>query len=119
MGTAFPASAGADVGGRAYPPLMPALHPDVALSVRLDAICGANRYTRDPAPVVDELRAAAGDRTTLRDDVIGTWIGYFRGDETATLCDALLTAFPGAAAWVRVGEQRRGAPNHGTEWARQ
>lgn len=32
------------------------------LSIALDAIYSRNRYTTDPAPVIAELRATAGDR---------------------------------------------------------
>lgn len=83
------------------------LHPDVALSVRLDAICGRSQYTRDPGSVIDEIRAVAGARTTIRDESIGTWVGYFREQHVERLCAALLDAFPGAAAHVPIGAARR------------
>ncbi|AMG84330.1 hypothetical protein AXH82_13670 [Microbacterium sp. PAMC 28756] len=35
------------------------LSRETLLSIRLDAVCSRNRYTKDPAPVVDELRATA------------------------------------------------------------
>ena len=84
------------------------LHPDVALSVRLDAICHRNRYTGDPAPVVEEITRLVGDRTRVRDETIGVWAGFNRYEYTTTLCDALLEAFPGARAFEHVGVRRRG-----------
>lgn len=84
------------------------LDPDIAVSVRLDAICSRNRYTADPAAVIDEITRVVGDRTTVRDETIGTWVGFNRDDYTATLCDALLEAFPGARAYEHVGIRRRG-----------
>lgn len=38
----------------------PLLEPEVKVDVLLSAMCGRNQYTRDPAPVIDELIAAAG-----------------------------------------------------------
>lgn len=90
------------------------LYPDVALSVQLDATCGRGQYTRDPAPVVAELRAAAGDRVDILHETVGTWVGYFDSPETHTLCAALLDAFPDAEPWVEVGRRRRGHM-HGTD----
>ncbi len=84
------------------------LTPDVVLSVRLDAICGRHQYTRDPAPVVAEVTRLACQMTTVRDETIGTWVGFFRDTHTALLCDALLEAFPGARAFEHVGVRRRG-----------
>lgn len=79
-----------------------AIHPDVALNVALSAICGRNRYTKDPALVVDELRVMAGDRTDILAQVAGTWAGYYRDQYTQRLCDALLE-IPGAEGWVELG----------------
>ena len=59
-------------------------------------------------PVVDEIRAAAGGRVQLRDETIGQWVGYFRSGPTATLCDALMAAFPAARVHVPEGVRRRG-----------
>ncbi len=84
------------------------LTPDVVLSVRLDAICGRHQFTRDPAPVVAEVTRLAGAKTTVRDETIGVWVGFFRDTHTAVLCDALLDAFPGARAVEYVGVRRRG-----------
>ncbi len=84
------------------------LTPDVVLSVRLDAICGRHQFTRDPAPVVEEITRLAGRMPTVRDETIGAWVGFFRDTHTAVLCDALLEAFPGARAFEHVGIRRRG-----------
>lgn len=92
------------------------LHPDVALSVHLDAICGRNQYTNDPAPVIGEIHAAAGHRTALRDEAVGTWVGYFREQHTEQLCVALLSAFPGSLAHVAVGTARRGIAHSTAEY---
>ncbi len=94
------------------------LHPDVTLSVHLDAICGRNQYTRDPAPVIEEIRAAAGGRILVRDDAVGCWVGFFRAAETTMLCDALLTAFPGAREHVATGAGRRGLAHSAAGYAR-
>lgn len=78
----------------------------VKLSVALDAICSRNRYTADPAPVLDELRATAGDRTEVLAEAVGTWVGYFEGEYTATLCAALRT-LPDLEPWIALGQHRR------------
>ena len=74
------------------------------------AIAGwiGNRYTGDPAPVVEEITRLVGDRTRVRDETIGVWAGFNRYEYTTTLCDALLEAFPGARAFEHVGVRRRG-----------
>lgn len=84
------------------------LHPDVALSVTLSAICARNRYVTDAGPVLAELHAAAGDRDDVLAEVAGTWAGF---NETDAHAGALLTALrgiPGAEAWVEVGRNRAG-----------
>lgn len=84
------------------------LHPDVALSVTLSAICARNRYVTDAGPVLAELRAAAGDREDVLAEVSGTWAGF---NETDTHAGALVTALrsiPGTEAWVAVGRTRAG-----------
>lgn len=88
------------------------LHPDVALSVRLDAICSRSRYTADPGRVIDEIARLTVDREGVRDETVGAWVGFFRDEYTATLCDALLDAFAGALAHEHVGERRRGSATH-------
>lgn len=89
------------------------LSPGVKLSVALDAICSRNRYTTDPAPVLNELRAAAGDRTDVLAEAVGTWVGYFEDEYTATLCAALRT-LPGLEPWIAVGQHRRSLPDPST-----
>lgn len=85
------------------------LSPDVALDVRLSAICSRNRYVDDPRPVIAELRAAAGYRTDMLAKVAGSWVGYYEDEHTANLCIGLRT-IDGAAAWVDEGRTRRGQP---------
>ena len=89
------------------------LSPDVALSVHLDAICSRNRYTADPAPVIDELRATAGDRTDILAESVGTWVGFFESRDTATLC-AALRALPDLEPWIALGQHRAALPHHRT-----
>lgn len=85
------------------------LSPATKLSVELDAICSRNRYTTDPAPVLDELRATAGERTDVLAEAVGTWVGYFEGEYTATLCAALRT-LPDLEPWIALGQHRQSLP---------
>jgi len=89
------------------------LTPDAMLTVTLDAICSRNRYTTDPAPVIDELRATAGDRVDLLTESVGTWVGFFEDDYTRVLCTAL-RELPGLEPWLALGVHRRSLPNHST-----
>lgn len=89
------------------------LSPDTRLSVLLDAICSRNRYTQDPAPVVTELLATAGDRHDILTESVGTWVGYFEDDDTRTLCVAL-RELPDLEPWIAVGRERFAAPHHKT-----
>jgi hypothetical protein len=86
---------------------------DALLTVHLDAICSRNRYTRDPGPVLAELRATAGDRVDLLTQSVGTWVGYFEDDYTRILCTAL-RELPGLEPWLALGAHRRGMPDHST-----
>ena len=90
------------------------LHPDVALAIRLSAIMSRNRYTRDPAPVIDELKLTAGDRTDLLAAEAGRWAGYYGDEHTAALADALLE-IPGAREHVADGARRRGMQWNGNQ----
>lgn len=89
------------------------LHPDVALDVQLSAICSRNRYTKDPGPVLAELRAVAGDRVDVLAKVAGSWAGYYDNEHTHTLAAAMLE-LDGVGPWVELGRQRRTKPPHGT-----
>lgn len=90
------------------------LHPDVSLSVRLDAICSRHRYDRDPTAVLDELRREAGGRAAILAESAGTWAGYFDSDETRAVTSAIREQIPGAEHWFTVGAHRRSRPTHGT-----
>ncbi|WEG10411.1 hypothetical protein PU630_07650 [Microbacterium horticulturae] len=68
------------------------MHPDTAVSVRLDAICGRPDILHEP---------------------VGEWVGYFDGDWRHGMSVALLKAFPAAAKYVEIGHRRRGRV-HGT-----
>jgi hypothetical protein len=83
------------------------------LNIELSSICSRNRYTTDPAPVVEEMRRVAGGRTDILAEAAGTWAGYYDSDETRILVEALME-IPGAAEWVDVGRRRRGLPPHRT-----
>lgn len=87
------------------------LSPAVKLSVTLDAICSRNRYTRDPEPVLVELRATAADRPDVLAEAVGTWVGYFEDENNATLCAALRT-LPDLDEWITLGRLRRGMRAH-------
>ena len=87
------------------------MHPDTALDIRLSAIITRGQFTTDPATIIAELRAVAGARVDVLHGTVGTWVGYFGGDEhLSALTDALLTEFgldalrPG----IEVGRSRRG-----------
>lgn len=85
----------------------------VALDVALSAVCTRNMLTRDPAPVIAELRALAGDDHELLAEVAGLCSGYYEGEHEKALCDALASQIDGAAPWVQLGRQRRARGVHG------
>ena len=89
------------------------LSPDTLLSVTIDAICSRNRYTADPAPVIAELYATAGERLDILTESVGTWVGYFEDAQIATLCTALRD-MPDLEPWIAVGAHRRALPDHRT-----
>lgn len=90
------------------------LDPDTLLGITLGAICSRNQYTDDPAPVIAELIATAGDRTDILAREVGRWSGFYDDEYTHTLAQALLE-IPGAAEWVELGRDRRNAGSHGTQ----
>lgn len=90
------------------------LHPDVALSIQLGAIMSRNRYSQDPAAVIAELYAVAGDRVDLLTREIGSWIGYYGDDYTRTLTDALRALPLELDRAIEHGQRRRLAGTHST-----
>lgn len=56
--------------------------------------------------------------SAVRDETIGTWVGFFRDEHTTLLCDALLEALPGARDYEHIGTRRRGVPVHGAPHVR-
>jgi hypothetical protein len=92
------------------------LSPDVMLSITLDAICSRNRYATDPAPVIAELYATAGDRVDILTESVGIWVGFFEDPHVATLCTAL-RELPGLEPWIAIGASRRAQPDHRTPTA--
>jgi hypothetical protein len=89
------------------------LSPDTMLSITLDAICSRNRYTKDPAPVIAELYATAGDRLDILTESVGIWVGFFEDDYLRTLCTAL-RELPGLEPWITEGARRRSQKDHST-----
>ncbi len=94
------------------------IDPETLLDVTLSAICARNQYTRDPAPVIAELTAAARGRDDALARAAGIWAGYFDSPETRALADAL-RGLPGAAEWVGEGHRRKGIPQHGAPTSRR
>jgi hypothetical protein len=88
------------------------LEPDTRLDVELSAICARNQYTRDPAPVIAELTAAARGCDDILAQTAGIWAGYFDSPETHPLA-AALREIPGAEPWATEGRRRRGILSHG------
>lgn len=88
------------------------LDPDAMLDVTLSAICARNQYTRDAAPVIAELTAAARGRHDVLARAAGIWAGYFDSPETRCLATAL-RQITDAETWVTEGRRRRGIPRHG------
>lgn len=72
------------------------------------------RYTKDPGPVIAELRQVAGSRLGILAMEAGSWSGFYEDENTRTLARALLD-IPGATEWVAVGQERRQAGRHSTE----
>ncbi|MCI1017862.1 hypothetical protein HWD99_04410 [Microbacterium sp. C5A9] len=89
------------------------LSPDTMLSIQLDAICSRNRYTQDPAPVIEGLRAAAGDRIDILTESVGIWVGFFDDDYVHTLCEGL-RELPGLEPRIAEGSRRRSLKGHTT-----
>ncbi len=90
------------------------LDPDTLLGIELATICSRNRYTDDPAPVIAELIATAGDRQDILAQEVGRWSGFYDDEYTHALAQAVLE-IPGASEWVQLGRERRAAGTHGTE----
>lgn len=83
------------------------------LDVTLTATMTRNLLTSNPAPVIKELRALAGDDVELLAEVSGRVSGFYDEPHTHMLCAALADQIEGAAAWVPLGRKRRSAPVHG------
>lgn len=90
------------------------LTPDVALRINIGCVMSRNRYARDPAPVIAELHATAGDRIDLLTEEVGLWIGFYEDDYTRPLTSALREMPLELDAWITVGTQRRLVGTHST-----
>lgn len=95
---------------------MSRLSPDTLLSIELGSICSRNRYTTDPAPVIDQLLTTAGDRVEILQEAVGSWIGFYEDQYTTTLATAL-RELPGLGPWIAQGAYRRSIPDHRTPTA--
>lgn len=92
---------------------MSRLSPDTLLSIELGAICSRNRYTKDPAAVVEQLLVTAGDRIEILREAVGSWIGFYEDEYTIILATAL-RELPGLESWIGEGAYRRSLPDHRT-----
>lgn len=97
---------------------MPALDPRTQLGVQLSAICSRHRFDPDPTNAITELRTAARQHTDLLAEECGIWAGFYREPHTRVLADALVEHIEGAAAWVDVGQRRRGTVHSGSGFTR-
>lgn len=91
------------------------LRPEVKLGVELSAIMSRNMYTTDPDPVLDQLRATAGDRIDILAMEVGTWIGFYETDRDRSVLIEALRTFPGLEEWIAIGRARFGAGRHSTQ----
>lgn len=83
------------------------------LDVQLSAFVSRNLLTRDPDPVIAELRRMAGEDVELLAEVCGSCAGWYEAPETMPLCAALVDQIVGAAPWAVAARERRSAPTHG------
>lgn len=90
------------------------LHPDTLLSIQISTIISRNEFIDDPAPVIAELYATAGDRTDLLTAEVGRWIGFYEADHNRTLATALRALDLDMAGAIALGQSRRISPHHTT-----
>ncbi|WP_217183358.1 hypothetical protein [Streptomyces sp. AC495_CC817] len=90
------------------------LTPDTLLRIELSATMSKNRYTDDPAPVIDQLLALAGSRDDILAAEVGLWIGFYEDDYTRTLTTALRALPLDLAPGIALGQDRRHLPTHTT-----
>lgn len=89
------------------------LSPRTALDVAMSAAVTRDLRTNNPGPVLDALRALAGEDHELLAEVCGLVVGYYRDEQCAALCDLLEAEVEGVAPWVQLGRQRRARGVHG------
>lgn len=98
---------------------MPArtIHPDTLLSIKVGCVMTRNQFTKDPAPVMVELRSTAGDRLDVLAAEVGRFIGFYDDQYTHTLVDALHAEFTDLdlQPHIELGQRRRNAGTHGTQ----
>ena len=86
---------------------------ETKLEVTLSAICSRHQFTTDPVTAIEELRAAAGERTDVLAREVGIWIGYFESAHSRTFTTAL-RELPGVEPWIDEGRRRRSLRGHST-----
>lgn len=89
------------------------LSPRTMLDVALSAAISRSLLTRDPDPVIAELRALAGDDVELLAQVAGGCAGWYEAPQTAVMCAALVDQIAGAASWAQAARERRSQSVHG------
>lgn len=90
------------------------LSPETLLSVHLGGILSRNRFTKNPAPVIAELTATAGQHVEILQEEAGTWIGFYEGDDSVRVLRTALRELPGLESWIAVGIERRAIPDRRT-----
>lgn len=73
-----------------------------------------NQYTKDPASVIAELYAAAGDRVDILTAEVGRWVGFYEDGYTRVLADALRALPLDMEDAIALGQYRRHAGTHTT-----
>jgi len=79
----------------------------------MSSVITRNIRTDNPAPVIAELRALAGDDFELLREVAGLAVGYYRDAHAEALCAALEAQIDGLAPWIELGRRRRARGVHG------
>jgi len=90
------------------------LSHDAILRIDIGCVMSRNRYARDPAPIIAELYATAGNRVELLAEEIGLWVGFYEDDTTRPLTDALRALPLDLDAWIERGQQRSLSGTHST-----
>lgn len=90
------------------------LAPETTLSIQVGCVMTRNQYSQDPAPVIAELYATAGDRIDLLTQEVGEFIGFYDDQYRATLVNALRALPLDTDHAIKLGQHRRGLRPHST-----